>query len=74
MAEPKKKLSRSRSRQRRSHQGLKPANLVECKNCNTKINSHVVCYNCGFYKGKKVVVLKDEKKKITKQEDQLKDE
>lgn len=74
MAEPKKKLSKTRSRQRRSHQALQQTCLVECGNCKTKIHPHVVCYNCGFYKGKKVVVLKDEKKKVKKQEDQLKDE
>lgn len=57
MAVPKKKVSKSRSRTRRSHfKCAKPA-LATCSHCKSLIASHRACPNCGYYKGKEVVAV-----------------
>jgi len=54
MAVPKKKISKSRRDQRRSHDALKPANYVECSNCGELKRSHHVCAACGQYNGREI--------------------
>jgi large subunit ribosomal protein L32 len=62
--QPKRKLSKGRRDRRRAHDALEVSNLVACTNCGTMIQPHIVCPNCGFYKGREVIeVKKDEKKK-----------
>lgn len=60
MAVPKKKLSKSRRGMRRSHDGLKIANVIYCQYCGHPTIAHNVCRFCGTYAGKntksKVVV------------------
>jgi large subunit ribosomal protein L32 len=60
MAEPKKKLSHSRSGNRRSHLAdqIKNVNLAICEKCKHQIKPHFVCPNCGFYRGKTVLNIK----------------
>lgn len=55
MAVPKRKLSKSRSRKRRSHQSVKPKQLSHCPQCGTAVPTHVVCPNCGYYQGRTMV-------------------
>jgi large subunit ribosomal protein L32 len=74
MAEPKKKLTSLRSGNRRSHDALKPGSLFVCSNCKSKIVPHTVCSNCGFYRGKKVIQVKQEKHEKTKQKEEFKNE
>ena len=74
MAEPKKRLTRARSGNRQSHDRLKAPSLVSCTNCKTVILPHRVCKNCGFYKGKQVVLDKAEKNKEQEIKKELKDE
>jgi len=52
--EPKRRHSKARKRVRRAAIKL-AVNLSNCKNCGKLILSHVVCKNCGFYKGKTTV-------------------
>jgi large subunit ribosomal protein L32 len=59
MAVPKKRLTRRRKNNRRKapgHGQVKLVNLATCSNCATKTMPHRVCPNCGYYKGKKVLV------------------
>ena len=58
MAEPKKKLTKTRSGNRRSHDALVGKSPSKCSNCGAMVQSHRVCSNCGFYKGKKVINIK----------------
>ncbi|EFF41440.1 50S ribosomal protein L32 [Mycoplasmopsis alligatoris] len=51
---PKRKTSKQRKHNRRSHHALATPNLVACANCSQYIEQHVTCRFCGFYKGKKV--------------------
>lgn len=55
MAVPKKKMSKSKSRKRRTHYKAKVESISECPNCGEKKRPHFACPHCGFYKGKKVV-------------------
>ncbi len=58
MAVPKKKISRSRRGNRRSHDALRLNSVVECENCGAEKLPHHVCPSCGYYNKKKVVSLK----------------
>ena len=45
---PKQKISRSRTRRRRSHHAKRAANYVDCPNCNSPKLPHAACSNCGY--------------------------
>ena len=47
--------TRSHTKNRRSHHGLKPAALTLCKDCGSPKEPHVVCLTCGKYKSRQVV-------------------
>ena len=55
MAVPKKKVSKSRRGNRRSHDSLNFRTVVECPNCGAEKLPHQVCPSCGFYNKKEVV-------------------
>lgn len=54
MAEPKKKISKTRTRRRRAGFKAEAIHLVVCQNCAAQIQPHRVCATCGFYKGAQV--------------------
>ncbi len=58
MALPKSKISKSRGNSRFANWKLTSPNLIECSNCHEMIESHIVCPQCGYYKGRQVVVKK----------------
>lgn len=60
MAVPKFKMSRVRTRRRRSHDALTAPTLIVCPNCGSKMMPHRVCKSCGQYKGRQVVALAGE--------------
>jgi len=45
---PKKKISKTRTRTRRSHQALKAANYSVCPKCDSAKLPHSACSNCGY--------------------------
>ena len=59
MPNPKRRHSKSRSRQRRAHDALKPVTVVPCPNCGQMKLPHRVCPHpgCGFYRGRMVKVI-----------------
>ena len=59
MAVPKKKTSKARKRQRRSHHALTAPNVVTCPECHEPRMSHRACPSCGYYNGMKVVASKE---------------
>jgi len=63
MAEPKKRLTQTRSGARRSHLALVKKYLGKCPRCKESVLSHHVCPNCGTYKGEKIIKLEKDKKK-----------
>lgn len=74
MAEPKKRLTSTRSGNRQSHDRVKKTNLSVCSNCKQPVRPHNVCQNCGFYNGKKVIEVSKDVAKNKKIEEELKDE
>jgi len=59
MAVPKRKTSKSRRQQRRSHHQLKQINLVEDKKSGEFRLPHHVDLKTGFYKGRQVFEPKE---------------
>lgn len=45
---PTQKLSRSRTRQRRSHHARTPINYADCPRCDSPRLPHAACDNCGY--------------------------
>ncbi len=45
---PKYKLSRSRTRMRRSHHAKSAVNYTDCPRCNSPKLPHAACDNCGY--------------------------
>lgn len=54
MAEPKKKLSKTRTNLRRAQYKARDIEVTTCSNCKKPVVPHTVCPNCGFYGGKQV--------------------
>ena len=52
MAVPKRKTSRSRRGNRRSHNGLSIPSLSVCPQCKEPKPPHRICPHCGAYRGK----------------------
>lgn len=61
---PKRKISKQRKHLRRSSVWkLDMPGLVRCSHCGEYCLSHRVCKNCGYYDGKQVLKINDEKEK-----------
>lgn len=55
---------------RRMHLFVKAPSLSVCPKCGKPVLPHIVCANCGYYKGVEVIdVLKDLSKKERKQKE-----
>lgn len=65
MATPKQRKTKSRRDNRRMHIFIDSPKLTVCPKCGQPVLPHIVCTNCGFYKGVKVI---DVMKKLTKKE------
>ena len=57
MAVPKRKTTKSKRNQRRSHHRISPVNIVEDKKSGEHRLSHHVDLKTGFYNGKKILDL-----------------
>ncbi|MFH1406771.1 MAG: 50S ribosomal protein L32 [Candidatus Omnitrophota bacterium] len=63
MALPKKRHSKSRRDKSRTHMNLASPAMTNCKQCGKPILTHRVCSFCGYYKGTKVLEIKEKKPK-----------
>jgi large subunit ribosomal protein L32 len=63
MGVPKRKVSRARQGDRRSHLAIATPNLEPCPHCHEPKLIHHACPNCGYYAGRPVIELKQEKPK-----------
>jgi len=59
-AVPKRKISKTRGRNRRSHWKAKAARLVTCLQCGAPVRPHHVCLSCGTYRGIEVIEIEEE--------------
>lgn len=39
----------------RSHHALKATRFIKCSHCSVSILPHLICQNCGWYKGRQVI-------------------
>jgi large subunit ribosomal protein L32 len=60
MLAPKRRTSKARKRKRRSHHALSPVQTVTCRQCGHPSLPHAVCGNCGWYRGRQVMVVEEE--------------
>lgn len=58
MAVPKKKTSKSKRNQRRSHHALKMTNVVEDQTTGELRLSHHISLKDGYYRGRQVILPK----------------
>ena len=65
--------TKSHTGRRRSHHALRAVSSVACPKCGAKKMPHLVCSNCGTYKGRQVidVLAKLGKKERKKKEKEL---
>lgn len=61
MAVPKGKVSKARRNSRRANWKLSMPGIVACSQCKTMKLAHRVCKKCGYYDGKQVIKIEEEK-------------
>ena len=61
MAVPKGKVSKARRNSRRANWKLSMPCIVACPQCKTMKLAHRVCKKCGYYDGKQVIKIEEEK-------------
>ena len=61
MANPKRRHSNPRTRTRRAHDHLHALSVGVCPRCKQPKRPHAVCSSCGYYRGKPVVEMAEEK-------------
>lgn len=67
MALPKRKHSRSRRDKRRSaNSKMAIPSFSVCPQCKKQKLPHRICPHCGYYKGKPVIMVREEKKEEKK--------
>lgn len=59
MAHPKHRHSKTRRDKRRTHYKATPVQLAKCSNCQSTYQYHRVCPECGFYRGKLAIEIKE---------------
>jgi large subunit ribosomal protein L32 len=60
MPNPKRRHSKTRTAKRRTHDALKPIAVGACPQCRELKPPHVVCPNCGYYRGRQVRAVKED--------------
>jgi large subunit ribosomal protein L32 len=58
MGVPKRRVSRTRQLERRSHQALSLPSIEECPHCHQPKRSHHACLECGWYGGREAVKVR----------------
>ena len=61
MPVPKRKRSRVRRDKRFANKGIAVKSITFCKTCKNPIATHVICDQCGHYKGVKVLRTKNDR-------------
>ncbi|MDR0929372.1 MAG: 50S ribosomal protein L32 [Oscillospiraceae bacterium] len=63
MALPKGKISKARKHSRQANWKISAPSIVKCPRCSKMKLSHRVCKHCGYYDGRNVLNISDDKKK-----------
>lgn len=57
MGLPKRRQSKARGRKRRTHDNLVVVSPSSCSHCGQAKPPHRICPHCGYYKGRRVVIV-----------------
>ena len=60
MPNPKRRHSKTRTANRRTHDALQPVAVTTCPQCRELKPPHIVCPNCGYYRGRQVKAVAEE--------------
>lgn len=66
MSVPSQRRTSSHVGRRRSHDALKKKTIAKCPKCGEAVLPHVVCKECGTYKGRQILKIVDKKKPTEK--------
>jgi large subunit ribosomal protein L32 len=58
MGVPKRRVSRTRQLERRSHHALSLPSIEECPHCHQPKRQHHACPECGWYGGREAVRIR----------------
>ncbi|MDD2890280.1 MAG: 50S ribosomal protein L32 [bacterium] len=56
MGAPRRRVTKTRGRDRRTNWKSKPTQLIACPKCGTLVLPHRRCQKCGNYKDKEVLI------------------
>lgn len=56
---PKRKISKSRGKNRRSHWKLRAVQLDTCPRCGALVRPYHVCLACGTYRGRQAIEIEE---------------
>lgn len=59
MAQPKRKTSKMKKRQRKASSRYTGVQTYECTNCSAPLLPHRACIKCGHYAGKAVLEVEE---------------
>ena len=59
MAVPKHRMSKMKSRKRRTHYIATVPTVVHCTQCNEPVMAHHACPSCGTYRGRQVLKMEE---------------
>ena len=62
MPNPKHRFSKTRTKKRRTHYKIESPTVMACSNCGAPVLYHRICTECGYYKGKPVIEVKEKAK------------
>lgn len=60
MAHPKRRQSKSRTAKRRTHDSVAVPTLTKCTQCGAWHVYHMVCPECGYYRGRLAIEKSEE--------------
>ncbi|MGB3974917.1 MAG: 50S ribosomal protein L32 [bacterium] len=60
MPVPKKRKTHSKVKMQRANKHIAVSNRSTCSNCHEPKLPHRVCPNCGYYKSKQILEIKEE--------------
>ncbi len=61
MGVPKRRTSSAKRDKRRTHDKLSPPNFSLCPQCHEPLLPHNICRHCGYYKGREIITVEEEK-------------
>ncbi len=61
MGVPKRRTSSAKRDKRRGHDKLSPPNFSLCPQCHEPLLPHNICRHCGYYKGREIITVEEEK-------------